>query len=158
MKYQKLIKAWLEHKEWTDEATHDEETNQSVVSFSVGINNQSFSTYLEGDGKKDWLSLFMYAPFNVKKEKEAEILKLFNHIHSSTYFGHLVLLNDGRIHYKQIISLDKTDPSLEALDAIYDTAVLVYERYLDGLTEIALTKTTFDQWEVQWEKENSPQT
>jgi len=57
MKYQKLIKAWLEHKEWTDEATHDEETNQSVVSFSVGINNQSFSTYLEGDGKKDWLSL-----------------------------------------------------------------------------------------------------
>jgi len=88
----------------------------------------------------------MYAPFTVKKEKEVEILKLFNHIHSGTYYGRLVLLDEGRIQYKQIISLDGTDPSLEVLEGMYGTAILVYERFLDDLTEIALTKTTYDQW------------
>jgi hypothetical protein len=88
----------------------------------------------------------MYAPFNVKKEKEIDILKLFNRIHSSTYYGRLVLHEDGQIQYKQIISLDKTDPSTKVLEEMYATAILVYERYLDDLTEIALTKTTFDQW------------
>lgn len=146
MKYQKLIKAWITHKEWDDEVTHNKETNESVVSFSTEINNQVFSVYFEGDEKKDWLSLYMYAPFTVKKEKEVEILKLFNHIHSSTYYGRLVLLDEGRIQYKQIISLDETDPSLEVLEGMYQTAILVYERYQDDLSEIALTKTTFDQW------------
>jgi hypothetical protein len=146
MKYQKLIEAWIKHKEWDDEVTHNKETNESVVSFSTGINNQVFPSYFEGDESKDWLSLYMYAPFTVKKEKEVEILKLFNHIHSSTYYGRLVLLDEGRIQYKQIISLDETDPSLEVLDGMYDTEILVYEQYLDDLTEIALTKTTFDQW------------
>ena len=146
MKYQKLIKAWIKHKEWDDEVTHNKETNESVVTFSTEINNQVFSVYFEGDEKKDWLSLYMYAPFTVKEEKEIDILKLFNRIHCSTYYGRLVLLDGGRIQYKQIISLDKTDPSLEVLDGMYGTAILVYEQWLEDLTEIALTKTTFEQW------------
>ena len=146
MKYQKLLKAWIKEKGWDDEVSYNKETNESMVTFQTGINNQAFPTYLEGDENKDWLSLYMYAPFNVKKEKEIDILKLFNRIHSSTYYGRLVLLDDGQIQYKQIISLDKTDPNLEVLDGMYDTAILVYERHLEDLTEIALTKTTFDQW------------
>jgi hypothetical protein len=146
MKYQKLLKAWIKEKGWEDEVTYNKETNESVVTFQTGISNQSFSTYIEGDENKDWLSLYMYAPFNVKKEKEIDILKLFNRIHSSTYYGRLVLLDDGQIQYKQIISLDKTDPSLSVLESMYGTAILVYEQWLEDLTEIALTKTTFEQW------------
>ena len=143
---QKLIQAWIKEKEWDDEVTYNKETNESVVDFKVDIDGQLFSTYIEGDEEKDWLSIYLYAPFNVKKNKEVEILKLFNRIHMNTYYGRFVLLDEGRIQYKQIVSVKGTDVGASLIENMYGTAVFAFETWMDDLTEIALTKTTFDEW------------
>jgi hypothetical protein len=39
MKYQKLLQEWVKEKEWDDEVSYNEETNESVVNFKVNIND-----------------------------------------------------------------------------------------------------------------------
>ena len=151
MKYQKLIQAWIKEKEWDEKVSYNKETNESTVDFQVDISGQLFSTYIEGDEKKDWLTLFMYAPFNAKKGKEAEILKLFNRIHAGTYYGRLVILDEGRIRYVQAIPFKNTEPSTDLIEDIYLTAIILFEQWMDDITEIALTKTTFDEWDAKQE-------
>ena len=146
MKYQKLLQEWLKEKEWDDEVSYDKETNESVVNFKVNINDQLFNTYIEGNDEKDWLSIFMYGPFNLKKEKEKDILKLFNRIHGATYYGRLVLHDEGLIQYKSVMPLDGVEPSTSLVQNVYSTAILVFETWLDDIAEIGLTKTTFEEW------------
>ena len=148
MKYQKLLQEWVKEKEWDDEVTHNEETNESIVNFKVNINDQLFNTYIEGHEEKDWLSIYMYGPFNIKKDKAGEILKLFNRIHGSTYYGRLVLQDEGVIQYKQIMPLGNVECSTGLIQDVYATAILVYEYWVDDIAEIGLTKTTFEEWEA----------
>jgi len=148
MKYQKLLQDWVKEKEWDDEVNYNEETNESVVNFKVNIDDQLFNTYIEGHEEKDWLSIYMYGPFNIKKNKSGEILKLFNRIHGATYYGRLVLQDDGMIQYKQIMPLDGVEPSTSLVSNVYSTAVQIYDTWLDDIAEIGLTKTTFDEWDA----------
>ena len=149
MKYQKILRDWLKDKEWDDEVTYNEETNESIVNFKVSINDQPFNTYIEGHEEKDWLSIYMYAPFNIKKSKADEILKLFNRIHGASYYGRLVLLEDGQIQYKSIMPLDGVKPTTAIVERSYAAAILVYEYWLDDIAEIGLTDTTFDEWDAK---------
>ena len=147
MKYQKLLQEWVKEKEWDDEITYDQEANKSLLNFKVNINDQFFNTYIEGDEERDWLFIFMYCPFNVKKEKESDVLKLFNHIHGATYYGRLVLLDEGIVQYKQIMPLSGVEPNISLVQNVYSTAILVYETWLEDIAEVGLTKTSFKQWE-----------
>ena len=148
MKYLKLLQEWVKEKEWDDEVTYDKEANTSAVNFKVNIKDQLFSTYIEGDETRDWLSIFMYSPFNLKAEKENDVLKLFNRIHLSTYYGRLVLHEEGVVQYKQHMPLDGVEPSTSLVSNVYSTAIQIYETWLDDIAEIGLTRTTFEEWEA----------
>jgi hypothetical protein len=90
----------------------------------------------------------MYSPFNLKKEKEYDILKLFNRIHGATYYGRLVLHDEGLVQYKQVMPLEGVEPSTSLVSNVYSTAIQVYENWLDDIAEIGLTKTTFEEWDA----------
>ena len=147
MKYYELIKKWVAEQGWDDEVTFDEETSESSLHFAVNINDQTFKVYIEGDGKRQWLSLFMYAPFNCKQEKNSELLQLFNQLHQNTYFGRMVLLDDGRIQYKQIVGTNSDGLTTESIERMYRTGIVIFEHWLDDIAAIALTKTTFSVWQ-----------
>ena len=147
MKYYELIKKWVAEQGWDDEVTFDEETSESSLHFAVNINDQTFKVYIEGDGKRQWLSLFMYAPFNCKQEKNSELLQLFNQLHQNTYFGRMVLLDDSRIQYKQIVGTNSDGLTTESIERMYRTGIVIFEHWLDDIAAIALTKTTFSDWQ-----------
>ncbi len=152
MKFKSYIEDWVEAQGWEDPV--EQEDAKSRLSFNLDVSDQTFRVFIEGDDEKQWLELYMYAPFNVKTDKSDEILKLFNHIHHSTYYGRLVLLNDGRIQYKQIISLIDTEPSPMVLDRMYRTGVQVFENWLDELAALALTKQTYADLVKEWDSQS----
>ena len=141
MKYVELIKAWVQ------EVSYDEDTSESRLHVVVNINEQAVKVFIEGDENRGWLSLYMYAPFNCKKEKFGDLLKLINRLNQNTYFGKMVLLDDGTIQYKQIIGANPETMTTEILERMYRTGIAVYEHWLDDIASISLTKTTFAAWE-----------
>jgi hypothetical protein len=147
MKYYELIKKWVAEQGWDDEVTFDEETSESRLHFVVNINDQAFKVYIEGDEKRQWLSLYMYTPFNCKQEKNSELLKLFNHLHQNTYFGRMVLLDNGSIQYKQIVGTSPSELSTETIERMYRTGSVAFEHWHDDIAALALTKTTFSDWQ-----------
>ena len=146
MNYQKLLQDWVKSKDWEDEVSYDEQTTESAVNFTLDLNEQSFRVFVEGEENRDWLSLYMYTPFNVKNNKTIDALKLFNQIHRGTHYGKLVLSDNGAIQYVQRISLKGVTPDIIIIDEMYSTAIHLFEAWLDDIAAIALTKTTFDEW------------
>ncbi len=153
MKFKSYIEEWVKEQGWED-PVEDEDDGKSRLSFNLDVSDQTFKVFIEGDDEKQWLELYMYAPFNVKADKFNDVLQLFNHIHKSTYYGRLVLLNDGRIQYKQIISLVDTEPSVMVLEKMYRTGIQVFENWLDELAALSLTKQTFADLLKEWESQS----
>jgi hypothetical protein len=115
------------------------------------MSDQSMEVYIEGDEENDLLSLFIYAPFNIKKGKEIDMLKLFNRIHNRIYYGRLVIFNAGKFRYIQTVPFNDTEPSINLIENIYTNANDLFGEWMDDITEIALTKTTFDEWDAKQE-------
>ena len=76
------------------------------------------------------------------------ILKVYNRLHGSTYYGRLVFQDEGVIQYKQIMRLGNVECSAGLIQDVYATAILVYEHWLDDIAKIGLTKITIEEWEA----------
>lgn len=149
------LEDWVKFKEWDDEVQTDED-GDSCLAFTADIDGQTFKVFFEGDENRNWLKFFVYAPFNSRADKFEDMLKLVNHIHSSTYYGRLMIDEDsGVIQYKQIVSLADVEISNMFIENIFQTGVAIYSTWLDELASVALTKKTFEQLKQDWDAESS---
>ena len=154
MSFKEILEDWVKFKEWEDEVQVDED-GDSTLAFAVDIDGQSFKVFFEGDEKRNWLKLFVYAPFNTRADKFQEMLKLVNHIHGRTYYGRITIdSDDGTIQYKQIVSVADVEVSTSFVESMFATGVAIYSDWLDDLAAVALTKKTFDQLNQEWNAES----
>lgn len=139
------VQEWLDAKEWEDEIRKDEDEQTSVMSTLFEIHEQTFNLYVETDEKRDWIKLFFYAPVKVKENKRSECAELFNFISSRFSIGSLHFTDDGRIRFRHIVDFENTEPSVQAINNMLNSATAIFEEWFEAISSVALTKMTAQQ-------------
>ena len=155
-----LVQEWINKLEWNETVGLDEENQTSELNVSLNINDQSFNLWVETDEQKDWIKLYLYAPFNSLSNKYEDCIQLFNRINSRRRFGVIFLLEDGRILFRHIIDVENTEPSIEMIDNMLGQATGLFENWFDEISSVALTKKTaqeiFDELDAPAADDNVP--
>jgi hypothetical protein len=154
------VQDWLDHIDWDDKISLDEENQTSSLAFTYSIKDQSFKVWIETDEAHDYFKIYIYAPFNALPKKLTECAVLFNHINTISYRGALSLVDEkGSIRWRHVIDFEGTDPSVATIHNAFNGGADLLENWFDEITEVALTKTTaqqiIDQLEAASESESS---
>jgi len=154
------VQEWLDEIEWKDTVNRDEETQTSQLSTSFTINEQAFDLFIETDEKKDFLKIFLYAPFKAIANKYDDCIQLFNRINSLRRFGAVCLLDDGRIQFRHTIDIENTELSPIMITNILNEGRSQFEEWFEEISAVALTKKTaqqiFDEMDAPSEEEEVP--
>jgi len=136
------VQDWINKLDWNETVELDEENQTSELNVSLNINDQSFNLWVETDEERDWIKLYLYAPFNSLSNKYEDCIQLFNRINSKRRFGVIFLLEDGRIACRHIIDVENTEPSIEMIANMLGQATGLFENWFDEISSVALTKKT----------------
>jgi hypothetical protein len=140
------VQDWLDHIEWEDKISLDEENQTSSLDFTYSIKDQSFKVWIETDEARDYLKIYIYAPFNALSKKLTECAVLFNHINAGSYWGALSVVDEkGAIRWRYVIDFEGTDPSVATIHNAFNVGSNLLENWFDEITEVALTKSTAQQ-------------
>ncbi len=142
MKLADVVQEWLNRLEWDDTVKQDEENQTSSLNVILSIKDQGFNLWFETDEKKEWLRLFLYAPFQALSHKFEDGIQLFNRINASRRFGAICLLDDGRIVFRHTVDVENTQPSVDMIDNMLGQAIKLYETWFNEISSIALTNKT----------------
>ena len=140
------LQEWCDSLGWEDvEMERDEDKKTSRINTSYNISNQAFSLWIETDEKRQWILLYLYAPFHVMPEKKMELAMVLNVINSNSMPGHFSFVNDGRIRYQHIIDVEDTDPSMEMISNLLRAADMLFEKNFNNIIAVALSDKTAEQ-------------
>lgn len=145
MSLAKVIEEFVSDLEWTETVDIDEETGESALTTSIVIRNQGFDLHVEGDEKRERLSFFLYAPFNVIDGKSMDACLLFNYINNRySYIGRLCLTDSGRIRYREVIDTENLEPSAAMVHNMLASGGSLFERHIEQIAAVALTRKTYE--------------
>ena len=136
------VQEWLDEQAWKDEQERDPETHQSRVSTCFTINNQRYDLWLETDEQKDWIKLYLYAPFKALPKKLTDCAVLFNRINATHGIGAIHMMPDGRIRFRHIVDVENTEPSIQMISNMLNSGAAVFQNWFEEITAVALSKTT----------------
>jgi hypothetical protein len=136
------VQEWLDQNEWTDVIDRNEENQKSQLNTTYGINNQSFDLYIETEEQKDWLLLYLYAPFNALPDKYKDCMTLFNRINANNFSGAFCLTTSGKIQFRQSIDIENSDPSPKTIENMLNFGSSLIDHWFDEIASVALTKKT----------------
>lgn len=142
MRLAEKVQEWIRSLDWEDQVEENTENQTSSVNFGYGINEQSFKAWIETDEKRDWIKVYIYAPFKVLPKKFIEMHQLLNLINLDATMGAISLLDDGRLVWRHIVDFEDTDPSVKAINNQFDPGVNLFQRWFEEISAVALTKTT----------------
>ena len=146
MRLADVVQEWVNYREWDDKVNLDDENQTSSLDFTYLIKDQSFKVWIETDEARDYLKIYIYAPFNALSKKLTECAVLFNHINASSYWGALSVIDEkGTIRWRYVIDFEGTDPSVATINNAINVGSNLLENWFDEITEVALTKTTAQQ-------------
>lgn len=145
MNLTEVIKGFITDNEWDDEVDINEETGESQLSTSIGIINQSFQLYVEGDEKGGKLSLYLYAPFHVIEGKFVDACMLFNYLNDIySYSGRIGVSENGVIRYKEIINIEDIELVPDLIHNMFASSIRMFENHNEAIASVALTKKTYE--------------
>lgn len=136
------VQEWLDQNEWTDVIDRNEENQKSQLNITYGINNQPFDLYIETDEQKEWVSLYVYAPFNALPGKYKDCMSLFNRINANNFIGAFCLTTSGRIQFRQAIDIEDSDPSPMMIENMLNFGSSLIDQWFNEIASVALTKKT----------------
>ncbi|MEI8186827.1 MAG: hypothetical protein WCG19_09025 [Chlorobiaceae bacterium] len=153
MRLARLIEEFIAEKEWDDEIEKDVENGMCQLSTSLSINNQSFRLYIEGDENRNFLFLYLYAPFSIIEGKYVDACMLFNFINNIyVYPGRLTAGDDGSIRYIDIIDVENFEPSIEIIQNMLGNGVSLFNNNTEEIAAVALTQKTYEAIRGELEK------
>lgn len=157
MRIADLIDAYIIDKKWdNDVVERDEENGSSQLKTSIGINNQSFRLYVEGDEKKELLYLYLYAPFSVMEGKSVDASLFFNFINDHfCYRGRITVQDDGDIRYIEIIDLENVTGSIAMIENMLNSGTGLFSNNIEGIAAVALTQKTYEALREEYDKKNA---
>lgn len=162
MKLADKVQEWINANEWDDKIDRNEESCTSSLCYRTDINGQPFTVFVDTDENKDYLKIFVYAPFNCIANKRIDCVTLFNRINMSITTGKILLLNDNRIVIRIASDFENAEPSLEVIQNMVNAGLSAFQNWFDEISSVALTKTTaqeifdeLDSSEEQSEQENN---
>ena len=142
MKLANKVQEWVISKDIEHQFTVNEDDQTSMLKFSYLLNSQKFLGIIETDEQRDAIKAFIYAPFNVLPNKINEFCILLNRLNLVENFGAVSVASDGSIRWRHFVDFEKTDPSIEAIDNLFNPGGSILHGWFDELTAVALTNTT----------------
>lgn len=159
MKIAEIIEAFVVDNEWDDEVEKNEATGESTLATHIGICNQAFDLYVEGDEETEWLSLFLYPPFKVIEGKFVDACMFFNYLNDNyMYRGRITITDNGRIRYKEIIDTEHLTPSVAMIHNMLFSGLKLFENNMEAIGAIALTKKTYESIREEYDKKEADRT
>ena len=84
MRLADLVDEYIANQGWGEEVTErNESENTSSYSTTLTVTNQSFRLFIDCDEERDFLMLYLYAPFSVIEGKSVDAALLFNFMNDS---------------------------------------------------------------------------
>ena len=157
MRLAKLIEEYIADQGWNNDTVHrDEEEGTSQLKTTMSINNQDFRLYIEGDEKRELLSLYLYAPFSVIEGKSVDACLLFNYLNDRfTYRGRITVQDDGDIRYVEIIDVENIEPPIAMIDNMLNSGIGMFRSNIESIAAVALTQKTYEAIRADYDKKDA---
>lgn len=145
MNYTKVLKEFLDSREWTDELEVD--PNTSVISLGTGINigSQSGRLIIEANNRTCVVEVFIYYDLKCKEAKLPQMVSLMNGIHQRWSFGRFVVFPEGHIRWQHRVDFEDTNPTGKAINNIVQPGWEAVGLFADAISAVALTKQTAEE-------------
>lgn len=157
MRLAKLIEEYIADQGWdNDTVNRDEEEGTSQLKTTMSINNQNFRLYIEGDEKRELLSLYLYAPFSAIEGKSVDACLLFNYLNDRfTYRGRITVQDDGDIRYVEIIDVENIEPPIAMIDNMLNSGIGMFRSNIESIAAVALTQKTYEAIRADYDKKDA---
>jgi len=155
MSLAKVIEEFVSDLEWKETVEIDEETGECALETRIEIRNQGFDLHVEGDERRERLSLFLYAPFSVIEGKSMDACLLFNYINDRYgYIGRLCLGDTGRIRYREVIDIENLEPSAAMVHNMLASGGALFERHIEQIAAVALTSKSYEAVRKEYDRKD----
>jgi len=145
MRLADIIEQWQIEQDWQGQLERDEAQQTATMECGYRIREQMFTLYLETDEKRDWLGIYLYAPFNALEHKQSECALLCNALDARRLIGSLYVLPNGRICYQQTIDVEDIAVSSAMISSLVQQAGDYFFSWLDEIAAVALTEATAEE-------------
>ena len=147
-KYEKVLKEFLDVREWEDELDQDVEKGEISLNTNITFaNGQDMRLIIEGNNNGLLRVFWYFDSFLCKKEKFPEMLSLLNSLHMRIgIFGTFNLINlpdspsNGKIRWLYKADFEGIDVTLDTLHLITNPSNEIVENYGELISAVALTK------------------
>jgi len=135
----KVIEEFVSDLEWKEMGENSLETR-------IEIRNQGFDLHVEGDERRERLSLFLYAPFSVIEGKYVDACMLFSYINSRhPRGGRLYAFDDGTIGFTHVLNAeDGGELTTQLVMNMTGGAISMFESHGEAIATVALTSRTYE--------------
>ena len=157
MRLADLIDEYIASQSWGNEVTERYETdNTSSYGTILSVANQSFRLFIDSDEDRDFLMLYLYAPFSVLDGKSVDAALLFNFMNDNfVYRGRITVKDDGRICYKDIVDVEDVEPPIALIDNMLISGIDFYSRHIEAIAAVALTQKTYESIREEYDKKDA---
>ncbi|MBO8093642.1 MAG: YbjN domain-containing protein [Prosthecochloris sp.] len=151
-KFMKILEDFIRHMEWTDKTILvDEQHNELVIQGRFTIAGQYFSFFLVGDEPNEQFTLHIVYPFLVRAGKFVDACMLFNLINDENkYSSRITVRDNGLISATTVLDVDSISMKPEILENMCSMGEMFVENYIDDVSDIALTSTTYEALRVTY--------
>lgn len=141
---------------WDEEIELNEAEGRCILFSNIEINRQTYRAFVDGHVKRNSLSLFLYPPFNVMEGKYVDACMLFNFLNEyHQYHGRISVDDNGKIRYKEFISVDNLEPKTAMVLNMLDCAVAFFRNNGEAIAAVALTPKTYEAIRRDYEKKDT---
>gem|GEM_PF-689122 len=138
MHFAQLLQDFAVDIGWKDQVESFEDEGICRLAVRLSVGGRSYRLMLEGHEERQWLALYLYAPFTVREDKLVDASMLFNFINwNFSYSGSINVSDEGIISYKQIIDLGGCTADTALIYNMLHAAVDMFERNAAELEAVA---------------------
>jgi hypothetical protein len=142
LKYEVIIKEFLEAREWSDELEIDLENLASSLNTGVNYDGGTLKLIIEAYDQSDLVDVFIYYGFNAKKAKLEETTRLMNEINLRWRAGTFMALPDGRVRWHHRVDFEGSQPTGKSIEQMVSAGFAAVEKFSDVVSAVAITKQT----------------
>ncbi len=138
---------------WKDQVERLEDEGVCRLAVRLSIGGRSYRLMIEGHETREWLALYLYAPFTVREDKLVDACMLFNFINGSfSYSGSINGADDGIISYKQLVDLGGCTADMALIYNMLHAAVDMFERNAAELEAVAASDLRYEEVRREMER------
>jgi hypothetical protein len=145
MSYLQAIEEWAVKSEMPD-AFKVGDDGVGNAAFNMTFGEYQAPVMLRGFDDHEMLSLFIFLPFEAKKEFFLEVLQAFNVIHETVAYGRFTLSETGEINFNQNITFGQLTPDASVIELMVSKAFITLDFHMEGIALLANGKSSFAEW------------